>query len=533
MRKITLLTILLALTSTSFCQENKAKQLDELFSFYQRQNLFNGSILIAQKGQILLNKGYGLQDVAHKVANDPKSIFQIYSVTKPFTSTVILKLVEENKLSLSDKLSKFYPNYPKGDSISIENLLNHTAGIYDYTRGNTMPDQTEKSFVEFHKAKPLDFPAGTNWSYSNSGYFFLGYIIQKVTGMSYENAVATYIFKPLQMKQSSFAFKNLKSVKKAVGYELFSAKRKKASIVYDPPGPFAAGGIYSTVEDLYKFYNGLKSNKIIAKTLLDKAYTPFKNNYGYGWVVIPMFDKVTVGHSGAGAGFRSNFVQIPEDEICIILLTNTERDLNNATSAALKVLYNKPYKIPTEISLTEDELKPYVGTYEVNKDFVIYVSFENNKLIAQPSKQPKSLLYPEKMNSFYVEELNGYIHFNKNALQEIDTLVFSKDGQSIKAKKVQASWGIVGSATVMGWEGPDIKLAETDIKGIWEVKRVQLKKGEMKFRFNNDWTINLGKDLDGKLMQEGNNFLITEGVYDIVLDASEAENLKYLITKRN
>jgi CubicO group peptidase (beta-lactamase class C family) len=533
MTKIILVFVSLALTSVSSSQESYTKKLEELFNFYQKQYLFNGSALIAKKGLVLIDKGYGLQNIALNKRNDQKGIFQIYSITKTFTSTVILKLVEENKLSLSDNLSKFYPDYPKGDSITIENLLTHTSGIYDYTRGNNMPDQTEKSFVEFEKTKPLDFPVGKDWSYSNSGYYFLGYIIQKVTGISYELAVAKYIFNPLQMKQSGFAFKNLVNKNKTIGYEIFTEKIQKKSVVYDPPGAFAAGGIYSTVEDLYKYYKGLAAYKILKKETLEKAYSPFKNNYGYGWIIVSMFDKKTVGHSGAGAGFRSNFVQIPEDDICIILLSNCERDLNSITSGVLKILNDKPFKIPIEFSVKKKTLKKYKGAYQVNANFIIYVSIENNKLTAQPKGQPKSIMYAEKENLFYVEELNGYIHFEKNNLNQIDTLIFNKAGQDIKAKKINPTWGIVGSATANGWDGLSIELTETNKKGIWTINNVQLKEGEIKFRFNNDWTINFGDNKNGNLKYEGDNIKIKNGNYEITLDLSDEENPKYKIAKHN
>jgi CubicO group peptidase (beta-lactamase class C family) len=497
MHKIVTFILALALASSASCQDNTQKKLEELFTFYQKQNLFNGSVLIANKGRILLDSGFGLQNVNLNERNNPKGIFSIYSITKTFTSS-------------------------------------HTSGIYDYTRGNTMPDQTEKSFIEFHKTKPLDFPAGSDWNYTNSGYYFLGYIIQKVTGMTYEKAVKKYIFNPLEMTHSGFAFKYLVDKNKAIGYEVFTENTKKEAVVYDPPGPFAAGGIYSTIEDLYKYYEGLKAYKILTKTSLDKACTPFKNNYGYGWVVVPMFDKKTVGHSGAGAGFRTNFVQIPEDDICIILLSNTENDLNNITGDVLKILYNKPFKIPVSIAVPKEILKQYVGTYAVNDNFILYVTLENNKLIVHPSKQPKSVLYPEKENLFYVTELNSYIHFEKNTSNQIDTLIFNREGQDIKAAKINPLWGVIGSATENGWDGTDIKMIETETKGIWTVKNISLKDGEIKFRLNSDWSVNLGltESKFDKLRQEGENIKIENGVYDIILDLTDDDNPKYKITKQ-
>lgn len=128
------------------------RKLNELMDAYCKVNKFNGSVLVAQKGKVLLRKGYGLQTT--NTPNDADGIFQIYSVTKAFTATLVLKLVELQKLALSDKLTKFYPGFPKGDSITIEHLLSHTAGIFEYTKGYTGPDMTEASFIKFLQSKP-------------------------------------------------------------------------------------------------------------------------------------------------------------------------------------------------------------------------------------------------------------------------------------------------------------------------------------------------------------------------------------------
>jgi len=333
------------------------------------------------------------------------------------------------------------------------------------------------------------------------------------------------------MNESGFAFKNLTSENKAIGYKVFTEKKQIESIVYDPPGPFAAGGLYSTIEDLHKYYKGLKEYKILKKGTLENAYSPFKNNYGYGWVVNSKFDRKTVGHSGAGAGFRSNFLQIPEDDICIVLLANCEKDINNITDGVLKILYDKPYKIPPETTITEETPQKYRGTYQVSDDFIIYVTVENNKLRAQPKGQPKSILYPENENSFYVQEINGYIHFEENTLDQIDTLILKNQGQIIKAKRIYPTWGIIGSATATGWEGVDIELAKIGTKGIWAIQDLELNDGEIKFRFNNDWTISLGKNEGKALIQNGDNIQITKGIYDITLDLTDYENPKYKIVK--
>ncbi len=168
-------------------RKTSAARIDTLLNAYSKLGRFNGSALVAKGGEVLLNKGYGYRDAEKKVLNDSHSIYQLGSVTKQFTSAIILKLQSENKLSVSDKLSKYFPDYPKGDSITIKELLSHTSGIYNYTndqdfmKNEITTPKTREQIMALFENKPLDFSPGTSWSYSNSGYSMLGYIIEEVT----------------------------------------------------------------------------------------------------------------------------------------------------------------------------------------------------------------------------------------------------------------------------------------------------------------------------------------------------------------
>ena len=348
MKSALLILLTFGLTQSSCVQKSaqaKAKDINELMEAYIKIDKFNGAVLIAQGGKVIFQKGYGFKNVANKRLNDTNSIFQIYSATKTFTSTVIFKLIELNKLSLNDKLSKFYPSFPKGDSITIENLLTHTSGIYDYTHENSMTDHSENSLISLLEKKPLDFSPGTSWSYSNSGYSLLGFIISKVAGMPYEKAVRQYIFTPLKMTHSGFDFKNLSDANKTTGYTIFSEDVKKEAILEDSTGSFAAGAIYSIVGDLYKYHVGLQSYKIINEESLNKAYSASEKNdrYGHGWQLgSRFFRKQIVSHSGGAAGFRSNFSRIPEDNVCVILLNNNENaNTEFLTNRIYDILFNK------------------------------------------------------------------------------------------------------------------------------------------------------------------------------------------------
>lgn len=414
MKKISLILSATILCVYSFAQDSSTQKLDELMSAYLNVGRFNGSVLIAKHGRILLEKGYGVKNAEEKSVNDVSTVFQIASVTKQFTATVILKLVEQKKMILGDKLSKYYTGFPNGDSISIENLLNHTSGLHNFTEGDTTISETdERRMVSYLKTLKPDFAPGSKWHYSNSGYVMLGYIIQKVSGMSYWQAVRKYIFDPLQMNNSGFDFTHLQNNEKAVGYDVLNDSLRQRSDITDSTVPFAAGSIYSTVEDMYKWHNGLQSYKVVAKTLMDKAYTACSlNNYGYGWQIDSVFGKRMVSHSGSISGFGSNFARIPEDDICIILLSNkagSTFDLMNITNKLLAILYDQPYSIPVKrvaVKLDSETLKRYTGTYEITElQLTIDVFINDGLLIAQPYRDsmpgPTSVMLATDDKRFY------------------------------------------------------------------------------------------------------------------------------------
>jgi len=282
-----IIVVLLQLAGIGFtaCAQSDADKVNELVTAYARQYKFNGTVLVVSKGKVVFSKGYGFKNVKDSTYNDINTIYQLGSVTKQFTAAIILQLQEQKKLSVQDKLSKYYPDYPQGDKITIENLLTHTSGIFNYTNSREFMSNgatrssTEEKMVALFKDKPLDFEPGSKWSYSNSGYSLLGYIIEKVTGKPYEQVVRERIFNPLHMSHSGFDFTHLKSKDKANGYTAYTEAFKQPAAIVDSSVSFAAGAIYSTVNDLWKWHKGLLANKIIKAASQDKGYTPYKNHY--------------------------------------------------------------------------------------------------------------------------------------------------------------------------------------------------------------------------------------------------------------
>ena len=446
MKGILSVILFFGFTLTLFSQDITGEKIDKLLSGYTATGKFNGSALIASHNKVILEKGYGFKNFKESSLNDSSTVFQIASITKQFTSTIILKLVELNKLSLSDNLARFYPDFPKGESITIENLLTHTSGIFDWTKSINFSPTNEKSLIGFLKTKALDFAPGTTWSYSNSNYSLLGYIIQKVTGMTYENAVRKYIFIPLRMTNSGFDFKNLKSQDKATGYAVFSDSSKIEGTLYDSVGPFAAGEIYSTVGDLYKWHKGLQSYKIISRASLENACTPFKDHYGYGWIIDSLFNRRITSHSGDISGFSSNLARITEDDYFIILLNNKEGSgLDAITRNILAIQYDQPYGVPVKrhpVKLDDEILKKYIGTYEVmspHGPILGNVTFEKGKLMMQAQGSPKLELIAERADHFFdsYDDTEGDVEFVTGTNGKVTGIILSQNGVRLSGKKIR------------------------------------------------------------------------------------------------
>jgi CubicO group peptidase (beta-lactamase class C family) len=348
-----ILTVLLIISQTfAFAQELTQKLDSYLLKTFKNKNKFNGSVLVAKNDKILLNKGYGYKNKSEKVYNDTSTIYQIGSITKTFTSAIILRLQEEKMLSVTDKITKYIPDYPNGDDITIETLLTHTSGIFEYLESKeygkenfTKPVSIDR-LISFFKSEKKLFESGKKFSYTNSGYILLAFIIEKITGKKYEQVVRDVVFEPLQMIHSGFDLRNLSDTNKAINYDNISKKKLVSEPVFDSTHAPGCGNIYSTTMDLYKWDRALYGNKILNQSSLQKAYTPYKSKYGYGWFIDSSYSKFNIFHGGGTPGFRSHIQRFVNDDVCIILLSNNAYcDLSEVTSRLAAIIFNKPYEI--------------------------------------------------------------------------------------------------------------------------------------------------------------------------------------------
>lgn len=320
-----LFVLWIAVLTLSSCAQTKETTLDNIFIKLNKDEGFNGVVLVHHKKKTLFHNAYGCKDFEKGIKHTNKSIFPIASNTKQFTSEVILKLMLEEKLKLTDNLNTYLPNYPNGGLISIYNLLTHTSGIYNYTDSPCINsvDPTKpidlNQLIELFSNQPLLFEPDSKYSYSNSNYALLGYIIEHITQQEYEQVVTNEIFEPLHMYKSGFDYINLDDTNKSISYYQADGEMHP-HIVYDSTFSYAAGGIYSSTEDMLRWYQALNTFKILPAEIQNKAYEPYMNGYALGWNVNTYRDKKNIFHFGNISGFIS--IELFNDETYIIILSN-------------------------------------------------------------------------------------------------------------------------------------------------------------------------------------------------------------------
>ena len=364
-RAFSLLAMLSLIVAGNHCAaQTKPEKIDALMKLCVEYGQFNGSVLVAEHGKVIFKKGYGFANMEWNIPNAPDTKFRLGSVTKQFTSMLILQLVQQGKLKLDGHITDYLPGYPKknGDRITIHHLLTHTSGIPNYTSFASFGPvisrnpSTPQEFIKLFADSALDFDPGSKFSYSNSGYFVLGAIIEQVTGKPYEQVLHENILTPLGMTSTGYDHSETVLKKRAAGYGRNGPEYVNAAYI-DMSLPYSAGSLYSTVEDLYLWDQALYTDKLLTektKALLFKPSIPaLGESYAYGWFV----GNVAIGrsadsvmeieHGGSINGFNSLISRIPSEKNLVVLLNNTGgTNLAQMSRAIRGILYDKPYDLP-------------------------------------------------------------------------------------------------------------------------------------------------------------------------------------------
>jgi CubicO group peptidase (beta-lactamase class C family) len=353
------LAIIFVSQYVALAQDHAAK-IQELLTVAQKYRQFNGTVLVAENGKVVYKGAYGAANMEWNIPNTADTRFRLGSITKQFTATVIMQLVEQGKIKLDAKLSDYLPDYRKdtGSKVTIHHLLTHTSGIPSYTSQPGFFENVSRNpykvdeFVKKYASGDLEFEPGSKYTYNNSGYFLLGAIIEHVTGKPYEQVLKENIFDPLGMKNTGYDHYGTIIPKRAAGYIKTAGGYANAPYL-DMSIPYAAGSLYSTVEDLYLWDQALYTDKLLTEQSKTLMYKPFLNDYAYGWVVTNASFKQNdqpvpvITHNGGINGFSTNIVRFPKEKNLIVLLDNSNSEyIDRLSDSIAKIIYNQPYDSP-------------------------------------------------------------------------------------------------------------------------------------------------------------------------------------------
>ncbi|MDZ4711060.1 MAG: serine hydrolase [bacterium] len=442
-RKITICICFLITSQLSFGQTldpGKEKFIDSVLNANYPAGMPGISVIVSKDGKPLYKKAFGMADMEADLKLKTDNVFAIGSMTKQFTAVAVLMLVQDGKLNLTDDVKKYLPDYnTHGKTITLKHLLTHTSGIPSYTEMKSFVDLIKKEaspeeIINMFKDTALLFDPGTNWSYSNAGYMLAAYIVERVSGMEFNNFLIEKIFKPLEMKNTYIGSFTKIIPKRARGYDPSGTDHVQNTDYYSWSWPYGAGNILSTTGDLLKWDEALYSDKLVKKDLLDIAFKNFKFNdgrsvnYGYGWAINDFDNHTVIFHGGAIGGYLSEAVRIPDEHIYIAGLTNTTKtspaDIIN--SIALKMI-GYDIKMPDKIQIDETVLEDYKGVFEANmsglrvvtnmgseKEYR-YVTTEDGNLYSTRSGGSKRLLIPVGKDKFYTKDGTTVCTFVRNS----------------------------------------------------------------------------------------------------------------------
>ncbi|BDC51901.1 hypothetical protein F183_A42160 [Bryobacterales bacterium F-183] len=423
------------------------ERLDQQAKAYFEQKQFNGTVLVAEGGKIVLSKGYGMANLEWSIPASPETKFRLGSITKQFTGMSVLLLEQDGKLRTSDPIAQYIDKAPeRWKGITIHHLLTHTSGIPNFTNfpdyAKTMmvaapPAETMKRVVD----KPLDFDPGTKMSYSNSGYTLLGLIIEKASGMRYEDFLRTRIFEPLGMKDTGYDSDRTVISRRAAGYEMEDEGTVRNASFIDMSIPHAAGAMYSTTLDLAKWDEGLSAGKLLTPENYKRYFTADKNNYAYGWTVGKRGTDTVLSHGGGINGFATMIYRVPERKLVVVTLSNVlPSQAGKLAQELMRLQLGEDVAVPRvrkEMAMPVETLERYIGRYELRADFVLTVTLENGQLMTQATGQGKIPIFAESSTVFFPKVIDATLEFQVDpATGKVTGLVLEQGGARRPAKKL-------------------------------------------------------------------------------------------------
>ena len=407
---------------------------DFVNGYLKKKQVPGCAIMVRQNGKVVLSSGYGLANLEHGVRVTPQTVFQSGSMGKQFTAMAVMMLVEEQKLSLEDLISKHLAVPTSWSSITVRHLLTHTSGLGDYPEDFSLQkDYTEDELLKMITAQPLAFAAGEKWSYSNLGYVTLGILIRKVSGEFYGDFLQKGVFGPLGMTHTRIISEADIIPNRAAGYVLKDGVLRNQKWVSPALNTTADGSLYFTIEDIAKWDEALAAEKLLSHAGYEQMWTPVKLNdgsnapYGFGWQI----GKTNSGrrlleHGGAWQGFVSYIGRYPDDRLTVVVFCN--RAAASAGYIAKRVagfyLPELAPRVHIAAKLDPAILRSYAGEYRLEDRLTIKLAVAGDRLETTWLGQ-KMVMVPESETVFFEEDSDRTFRFTKDDKGNITALGIS------------------------------------------------------------------------------------------------------------
>jgi len=453
MKKTTVLLCLILLWAPATAAAPDAPTLEERVDSYLRPlvelDLISGSVLIARDGKIEVAKGYGPANREHDVPCTAETRYRLASMTKSFTAMAIMILEERDLLSVQDTLDKYIPDYPDGDKIKLHHLLTHTSGVINYSalpdhyRVWTMPHTVDEVIARFSD-EPLRFEPGERFEYSNSGYVLLTRVIEKASGADYEAFLRENIFVPLGMTHTGIDSHTTVIPGRATGHYNFGDGIVQAQYL-NVEFTSGAGGLLSTVGDLYLWDRGLYTEKLVSHATLEKILTPHARGYGYGWFVREELGRKLIEHRGGLNGFLSMIQRFVDDDVVVITLFNYVstfgREANGGLAAIALGETPAPILIPEGVEISDETMRAMAGRYRLGESALKVIVDEGRPWVVDDEGE-RSTTVPQNATRLWLPDDNVLLDFLAGEGGGFDRLLVRQGERVIPCLRLEPEPGV-------------------------------------------------------------------------------------------
>jgi CubicO group peptidase (beta-lactamase class C family) len=434
-------------------------EVDKLFAQWDKPDTPGAAIAITKKGKVVYLKGYGCANLEYGIPITPETIFDIASVSKQFTGMAIAMLEEQGKISLDENIRKHIPEVPDfGKPVTIRHLVHHISGIRDWPHTLGIAGWSFEDVISFEQIlrmvkhqKNLNFDPGAEYSYSNTGYNLLAETVKRVTGKSFREWTRENIFAPLGMSKTHFN-DNHNEIVKNRAYSYYKNGEKGYLKAVEHLTAMGSSSLYTTVTDLSKWLLNLKTGQVGGKAVINKMYTDGilnsgkKIGYAYGLGIGTYKGEKKISHGGGWAGFRTTLHYYPDQELGIVVLSNSgsfnpERKASEIADIYLK---NQPEEDKGKpetaerkaVKINPDLYDLYVGRYQLAPAFFVDVTREGDRLMVQATNQPKFEVFPESESKFFLKVVDAQITFKKDEKGKVNEFILHQGGTDMPGKRV-------------------------------------------------------------------------------------------------